>query len=177
MSKVFLTDVAMQWGTLKKHCDWNIGPLFHAFTQKTMQHTGWTWSCWVAWRKRGIVLLWTTISILYHFLRTWWKMGSMWPIRSNHIGLPSHLKNTKAWKRCDQRHIEWAMHDSRSLSCEMWKDKCPILLISTHANPIGFSCMPHDEVPHRNRAVREKIPTSPMFLGYTTFMRGIDVAD
>jgi hypothetical protein len=59
----------------------------------------------------------------------------------------------------------------------MWKDKCPVLLISTHANPIGFPCVPHDEVPRRNGPVREKIPTSPMLVEYTTFMRGVDVAD
>jgi hypothetical protein len=98
-------------------------------------------------------------------------------VRSNRIGLPSYLKNTKAWRRCDQGHIEWAMHESRCLSCMMWKDKRPVLLISTHANPIGFPCMPHDEVPRRNGPVREKIPTSPMLIEYTTFMRGVDVAD
>jgi hypothetical protein len=32
MSKVFLIDVAIQWGMLKKHCVRNIGPLYHAFT-------------------------------------------------------------------------------------------------------------------------------------------------
>jgi hypothetical protein len=59
----------------------------------------------------------------------------------------------------------------------MWKDKCPVLLISTHANPIRFPCVPRNEVPRRNGLVREKIPTSPMLLEYTTFMRGVDVAD
>jgi hypothetical protein len=97
--------------------------------------------------------------------------------RSNRIGIPSHLKNTKAWKQCEQGHIEWAMHDSWGLSCVMWKDKCPVLLILTHALPIGFPCVPRDEVPCRNGAVRENIPTSPILLEYTTFMRGIDVAD
>jgi hypothetical protein len=29
----------------------------------------------------------------------------------------------------------------------------------------------------RNGAVREKIPTSPMLIEYTTFMRSVDVAD
>jgi hypothetical protein len=98
-------------------------------------------------------------------------------VRSNYIGLPSNLKNMKAWRRCDQGHIEWAIHESRCLSCVMWKDKCPVLLISTHANPIGFPYMPCDEVPHWNGPVREKIPTSPMLIEYTTFMRGVDVAD
>jgi hypothetical protein len=37
--------------------------------------------------------------------------------------------------------------------------------------------MPRDEVPRRNEAVRDNIPTSPILLEYTTFMRGVDVAD
>jgi hypothetical protein len=98
-------------------------------------------------------------------------------IRSNRIGIPSHLKNTRMWRRCEQGHLEWAIHASRRLSCVMWKDKCPVLLISTHALPIGFPCMRVDKVPRRNGAVREMVLTSPMLLEYTTFMRGVDVAD
>jgi hypothetical protein len=97
-------------------------------------------------------------------------------VRCNYSGLPTHLENTKAWKRCEQGHIEWAMHDSKSINCVMWKDKRLVLLISTYTIPIDFPCMPRDEVPRRNGAIREKIPTSPMLLEYTTFMRGIDVA-
>jgi hypothetical protein len=59
----------------------------------------------------------------------------------------------------------------------MWEDKCPILLIFTHANPIGFPYMPHAKVPRRNEVVRKKIPTLLMFLEYTTFMRSVDVID
>ena len=40
-------------------------------------------------------------------------------MRSNQIGLPLHLKNTRAWKRCREGHIEWAMHNSRGISCIM----------------------------------------------------------
>jgi hypothetical protein len=98
-------------------------------------------------------------------------------VRSNRIGLSSHLKNSRAWKRSKEGHIEWAMHDSRGISCVMWKDKCPVLLISSHAIPIGYPCVPVDTVPRRHGVVREKIPTSPILLEYTTFMRGVDVAD
>jgi hypothetical protein len=59
----------------------------------------------------------------------------------------------------------------------MWKDKCPVLLISSHAIPIGFPCMPMDTVPRRHGAIREDIPTSPVLLEYTTPMGGVDVAD
>ena len=59
----------------------------------------------------------------------------------------------------------------------MWKDKCPVLLLSTHAIPIGFPYVPMAKVPRRNGAVRDKIPTSLILLEYTTFMRGVDVVD
>jgi hypothetical protein len=52
-----------------------------------------------------------------------------------------------------------------------------VLLLSTHALPIGFPCMPQDKVPCRNGAVWEDIPTSPVLSEYTKYMRGIDVAD
>jgi hypothetical protein len=98
-------------------------------------------------------------------------------IRSNQIGIPLYLKNKKTWKRCEQGHLDWAMHGSGGLSCVMWIDKCPVLLISTHALPIGFPCMPLDTVPWRNGAVREIVPTSLILVEYTTFMRGVDIAD
>ena len=44
---------------------------------------------------------------------------AMGTVRSNRIGLPSHLRNTKAWRRYKQGHIEWAMHESRLMSCVM----------------------------------------------------------
>jgi hypothetical protein len=60
----------------------------------------------------------------------------------------------------------------------MWKDKKPVLLISTHAWPIQ---PPYDRtivtVPRRNGVVRENIQTSPVLYEYTTDMRGVDVAN
>ena len=47
---------------------------------------------------------------------------------TNRIGLPMVLKNTKAFKRSSQGTTEWQMHQSRSISCVMWKDKKPVLL-------------------------------------------------
>jgi hypothetical protein len=37
--------------------------------------------------------------------------------------------------------------------------------------------MPVNKVPRRNGAVKDMVPTSPMLVEYTTFMRGVDVAD
>jgi hypothetical protein len=59
----------------------------------------------------------------------------------------------------------------------MWKDKCPVLLIFTHALPVGFPCIPVDKVPRRNGSMRDMDPTSSMLVEYTTFMRSVDVAD
>jgi hypothetical protein len=59
----------------------------------------------------------------------------------------------------------------------MWKDKYPVLIIFTHAMPIRYPYMPCTTIPHRNRPIRENIPTLSMLLEYTTFMKGVDVAD
>jgi hypothetical protein len=98
-------------------------------------------------------------------------------LRSNRIGIPSALKNTKAFSRVPQGPLDWWMHESRSMSSVLWKDKKPVLLLSTNAIPIDFPCVPVDTVPRRNGSEREAIPTSPMHVEYTTHIRGVDVAD
>jgi hypothetical protein len=52
-----------------------------------------------------------------------------------------------------------------------------VLLLSTHAQPIGFPCQLVDVVPRQNGPIQEEIQSSPMHKEYTTYMRGIDVAD
>jgi hypothetical protein len=62
----------------------------------------------------------------------------------------------------------------------MWKDKKPVLLISTNAVPVQPPCTHPNllaNVPHRNGAVRKAVHTSPIHLEYTTYMRGVDVAN
>jgi hypothetical protein len=63
------------------------------------------------------------------------------------------------------------------MACVLWKDKKPVLLLSTYAIPIGYPCMPVPIVPRRNGAEQENIMTSLVHLEYTTHMRGVDVAD
>jgi hypothetical protein len=89
-------------------------------------------------------------------------------LRSNRIGIPSTLKDTKTFSRMPQGTLDWRMHESRSMSSILWKNKKPVLLLSTSTIPIGFPCVPVDTVPRRNGAVRETIPTSPMHVEYTT---------
>ena len=98
-------------------------------------------------------------------------------MRSNRIGVPIVLRNTKACKWEEQGWMDWRMHESRTMSSVVWKDKKPVLLLFTHAQPTISPGLHVPTVPRRNRAIREDIPTSPMHLEYTTHMRGVDVAD
>ena len=66
------------------------------------------------------------------------------------------------------------MHSSRVISCVMWKDKCPVLLLSTHAKSVESQ---NPFVLRRNGAVRERIVTSLVLLEYTNHMREVDVAN
>jgi hypothetical protein len=106
-----------------------------------------------------------------------YAMGTM---HSNRVGLPSDLKNLRTWERSVQGTLEWKMHASKGLTCVMWKDKRPVILISTHLVPVQPPCIHLDllaKVPRRNGAVRDAIHTSPIHFVYTTYMRGVDVAD
>ena len=98
-------------------------------------------------------------------------------VRANCIGIPSHLKNTRIFKRVEQGYMEWAMHEDQLISCVMWKDKCPVLLLSTHATPICAPYEVRDTVQREHCAIRDQVFTSPMLVEYTKHMRGVDVAD
>jgi hypothetical protein len=75
-------------------------------------------------------------------------------MRSNRVGLPLVLKDTKSFKRVPQGTLDWRMHESRRISCVLWKNKRPVLLISTHSIPAGLSWHgPKVTVPRRNDAV------------------------
>ena len=73
--------------------------------------------------------------------------------------------------------MEWAMHEDRCISFVMWKDKCPVLLLSTYATSILAPCEVRDMVPRRRGAVWEQIFTSLVLMKYTKHMRGVDVVD
>jgi hypothetical protein len=52
-----------------------------------------------------------------------------------------------------QGTLEWRMHESQHISSILWKDKKPVLLLSTSSIPIGFPCMPIDTIPKWNGTV------------------------
>ena len=98
-------------------------------------------------------------------------------VRTNCISLPSSLKNTRAFKRMDQRHMELLMHEDCVISCVMWKNKCPVLLFSTHTTPIRSPCEDRDMKPRKRGAIRKQVFTSSILVEYTKHMKGVDVAN
>lgn len=97
-------------------------------------------------------------------------------IRSNHIGIPSRLKDKKVTSKLPQGTLLWEMHNSRKICAVTWMDKKPVTLVSTHARPIAKEGE-KITVPRRVKGERIEIPTSPVHYEYTTYMRGVDVAD
>ena len=98
-------------------------------------------------------------------------------VKTNYTGLPSSLKNTKTFKRMEQGHMEWLMHEHCVISCVTWKNKCHVFFLSIRATLIQAHCEIRDTVPRRRGAIREQIFTSLMLVKYTKHMRGMDVAD
>jgi hypothetical protein len=62
-------------------------------------------------------------------------------MRANRIGVPPILKDSKAFNRQEQGEMEWQMPNEHGMSRILWKDKKPVLLLSTIAMPIGFPCV------------------------------------
>ena len=79
-------------------------------------------------------------------------------LRSNRIGLLDNLKDTKSFKNAVQSTIYWRMYDGRCISCVLWKDKKPMLHISTHVVPIQSPCVATmAAILCQRRAIREYI--------------------
>ena len=85
-------------------------------------------------------------------------------IRSNRVGLPDVLKDAKVFKKSAQSTLQWRMHESRQLSAIMWKDKKPVVIISSHAVPIQFPYQyPVVLVSRRNGSICGEIQISHAF--------------
>ena len=82
-------------------------------------------------------------------------------VRPSRIGLPSDLMDMKSFKNVPQGHTLWRLHDTRKVSCIMWKDKKLVLLISTHDLPIQAPCKFLMIIaPRRQVTLQEGIPMS-----------------
>ena len=90
---------------------------------------------------------------------------------NNRIGIPLQLSKTKEFNKNIQGTMDWRMHDSRKLSCVVWKDKKSVLLLSTHAKPIVSEGEETPIVPCRNGKDWLLIKTLHVHLEYTKNMR------
>ena len=95
-------------------------------------------------------------------------------LRTNCIGILQILKNRKELNHSPQNKLVWKMHDSQGMASVNWKDKRPMILLSTHVLLLD---MPKSYVPRRNGAIRELVHTSTMYLEYTTYMKRMNVVD
>ena len=98
-------------------------------------------------------------------------------MRKNSVGLFLVLSNTKEFDKNIQGTMNWRMHDSKILSCVVWKDKKLVLLLSTHTKPIVSEGEETLIVPRRDGEDQPLTKTSPVHLEYTNNMRRVDVAN
>ena len=101
-------------------------------------------------------------------------------LQSNRLVVPKEFKILRTWRNSVQGTLQWHTHSSHGILCVVWKDKCRVLVLSTNTVPVQLPCIsPTDfaTVPKRIGAIREEIQTSLIHLEYTTFMKGVDVAD
>ena len=80
------------------------------------------------------------------------------------MGLPIEFWSTKEFNKREQGSLAWKMHNSQHISSVMWKDKKVVLLVSSHAIPLGPPNVAITVVPQRSGAIREFIPSFPMHL-------------
>ena len=97
-------------------------------------------------------------------------------LRADRKYVPQELWVPSVVKKQSMGWSDWRMHSSGKLCCVVWIDKKPVLLLSSHAQPLSAE----GENPIVQRKVKggcKPIKTVPMHLQYQKNMRGVDSAD
>jgi hypothetical protein len=97
-------------------------------------------------------------------------------LRWNRKYVPKAMFAKTATKKKEIGWVDYKMHREGKICCVVWKDKQPVVLLSTHAEAVP----PPRECPcvwRKFRGRRRKVKTGPMHLQYTRNMRGVDTAD
>jgi hypothetical protein len=97
-------------------------------------------------------------------------------LRSTRKYVPRGMFAKTITKKQEIGWVDYRMHEEGKIYCAVWKDKQPVILLSTHAEPIK----PHGPrlfVWRKFGGRKKKVHTGPMHLQYTENMRGIDTAD
>jgi hypothetical protein len=97
-------------------------------------------------------------------------------LRGNRKYVPRAMYAKKNTRKQNLGWIDYRMHRERKVCCMVWKDKQPVVLLSTHASPISEPGV-RDFVRRKIRGKKKKVRTGPMLLQYTRNMRGVDTAD
>jgi hypothetical protein len=97
-------------------------------------------------------------------------------LRENRKYVSRAMLAKKVTKSKDIGWVDYRMHREGKVYCIVWKDKQPVVLLSTHANPLP----PQGERQFawwKFGGRKKKVRTGLMHLQYTRNMRGIDTAD
>ena len=86
--------------------------------------------------------------------------------RSDRKYLPKEMFAKAVTKKQDIGWVDYRMHESGEVCCAVWKDKTPVLLLSTHAEPISPPGT-KQFVYRKFGGKKKKVPTGPMHLQYT----------
>lgn len=73
-------------------------------------------------------------------------------IHSNRVEVLNACKYTQAFNKEPQGSFLWRMHKFWKIACAIWKDKKPIILLSTHAMLQGLLKFYVNPVPCRKGA-------------------------
>ena len=93
------------------------------------------------------------------------------------IGIPQIPNNIKELNCSLQGMLVWRMHEFHGMASVSWKDKRPVILLSTHVVLIDMFGDSESYMTRRNGAIHDLMRTSPMHLEYTMYMREVDVAN
>ena len=97
-------------------------------------------------------------------------------LRGNRKYVPRSMYAKKLTKKQDFGWIDYRMHEERKVRCMVWKDKQPVVLLSTHAEPIP-QLGERPFIWHKIGGKKKKVWTGSMHLQYTKNMRDVDTAD
>jgi hypothetical protein len=97
-------------------------------------------------------------------------------LQENRKYVPRAMFAKKITKYKEIVWVEYQMHREGKICCVVWKDKQPVVLLSTHADPV----LPSEERQFVWRIFEghgKKVRTWPMHLQYTRNIRGVDTVD
>lgn len=97
-------------------------------------------------------------------------------LKSNQKYVPREMWEKSVVEKRELGSTDFRMQSSRKICCAVWKDRVPVLLLSTHA---GVEAREGEKLTVKRKVKRykEDVPTGLMHLQYQSNMRGVDNAE